>query len=236
MIERRVILLIQIKIPVEELKRKIRPIKMIVFDFDGTLTNVSNIWDHIHRCLGTMKKAKENEKLFMEHKINGIEWGRMDSSLWIGRSVEELRMCIERVKLYDNCIETLLYLKDKGYMLSLISAGLDFVMKELMIDELFDYVYINKILIEDGKIFGSEITVSLDNKGRLLREIMDEVGLKKENCAAVGDGETDLFLFKNVGLSIAMNPKGEKLEKFVDVVLKTNDLRDLMDLFELRGF
>ncbi|MHA1859609.1 MAG: HAD-IB family phosphatase [Candidatus Asgardarchaeia archaeon] len=221
------------KIPVEELKRKIKPIKMIVFDFDGTLTNVSNIWDHIHRCLGTIEKAKENEKLFMEHKIDGIEWGKMDSSLWIGRSVEELRMCIESVKLYDNCVETLLYLKNKGYMISLISAGLDFVMKELMVNELFDYVYINRIFVEDDKVSGAEITVSLDNKDKLLREIMDKVGLNEENCAAVGDGETDLSLFKNVGLSIAINPKDEKLEKFVDVVLKTNDLRDLMDLFEL---
>ncbi|MHA1505666.1 MAG: HAD-IB family phosphatase [Candidatus Asgardarchaeia archaeon] len=226
-------MVILMNISEEELRRKLNSIKMIVFDFDGTLTNVSNIWDHIHRCLGTLEKAKVNERLFMEHKIDGIEWGKRDSSLWIGRSVEELKRCIEGVKLYDNCIETLIYLKKRGYIISLISAGLDFVMKELIGEKLFDHVYINQILIEDGKISGANIKVSLENKGILLKKIMDEIGLKKENCAAVGDGETDLCLFKNASLSIVINPIDGNLEKFVDVVLKTKDFGELKKVFKL---
>jgi len=49
-----------------------------------------------------------------------------------------------------------------------------------------------------------------------------------DECAAVGDDETLIPLFENVGLSIAFNPRSWVVEERADVVVKGDDLREVL--------
>lgn len=87
----------------------------------------------------------------------------------------------------------------------------------------------NELIIQNGLLTGNvKVNVSFHNKDKALRHILQKFNTKIIECAAVGDDETLILLFKKVGLGIAFNPTEKTVEKHADVVVKSNDLRQVL--------
>jgi len=87
----------------------------------------------------------------------------------------------------------------------------------------------NELKVEKGFLTGKvKVNVSVGNKDMVLRRILNKFNLGMDECAAVGDDETLIPVFEKVGLSIAFNPRSRVVEKQAHVVVKGEDLREIL--------
>ena len=70
--------------------------------------------------------------------------------------------------------------------------------------------------------------MSFNNKDEALHSILKKLNSEMNDCVAVGDYETLIPLFEKLGLSIAFGPRNKYVEKHADIVVKSNDLRDIL--------
>ena len=68
----------------------------------------------------------------------------------------------------------------------------------------------NELASRAGLLTGDiKINVEYNQKGALVREILDFLGLRKEEASAVGDGDGDKGMFDEVALSIGFVNNGD---------------------------
>jgi hydroxymethylpyrimidine pyrophosphatase-like HAD family hydrolase len=68
-----------------------------------------------------------------------------------------------------------------------------------------------------------EITRRGVNKGVALRSLAAHLQVPMEQVAAVGDGENDIYMFREAGLSIAMGNAPLVVKQAADLIASSND-------------
>ncbi len=111
-----------------------------------------------------------------------------------------------------------------------ISGTLDLMLDTVFPDHPFDEVYANHIgFDDDGRISHWRATpFDMTGKARLLRSIALREGVRLEQCAFVGDSTNDVWIAREAGFTLALNPKSDELEREADAVVRTDDLRDVL--------
>ena len=71
------------------------PLKLAIFDIDGTLRRVRDPWIHLHNHLGVAEQAKDLPDLWKRGEISYSEWAHLDASLWRGHTPEKMVAAIE---------------------------------------------------------------------------------------------------------------------------------------------
>jgi len=173
--------------------------KVIIFDFDGVVA------DSFEVTVGIMKKLCR-----ISWDKNDRELGRKDSGYFRMISSEELffkmpkwklfimvvyaryklAMVIEKIKPTHGIGAELKKLKDKGYVLGIISSNYARNIKKFLeINGLdfFDFVYSSSVFLK---------------KEKKLRRVMAERGFSEEDVVFVGDETRDIAAAKAVNLKI----------------------------------
>ncbi|MCK5037462.1 MAG: HAD hydrolase family protein, partial [Thermoplasmata archaeon] len=70
--------------------------------------------------------------------------------------------------------------------------------------------------------------VPLLNKAKPLLQMLEDAGVKPEECAVIGNSVIDVPMFKVAGFSIAFNPIDEETIREGNVVIHSDDLRDIL--------
>ena len=206
-----------------------RSFKAVVFDVDGVLTDIDSVWRYIHIKLGTWEKAKQHAKLFYQGEISYEEWAKLDVSLWKNTPCTLLREIVQQIPLKKGIRKLFHFLRNNNLKIFAISAGLDIVIKELILKvvPLDDYIS-NTLILEKCKVKGEIIIrVKYDNKDSALKELCKKYGISPLSVITVGDSEVDIEMFKVSGFSIAFNPIEEKVFKAAQAVVY-GDLNDLL--------
>ena len=200
-----------------------KKVKLIFFDMEGTLfekavkTSGGNVapsaWRLIAEHLGeeAVRKDDETQEKWNTGKYNGyVEWCKDAIRMHKKHGLKKqfFDKVIESIKYHKGVKETFKELNKKGYITALISGGFkaqaDRAQKELKIDHAFtacEYFWDEK-----GKILHwNLLPCDYEGKADFMKLIMKEHKLSPEECAFVGDGVNDIFLAKEVGLSIAFN-------------------------------
>ncbi|MHA1506894.1 MAG: HAD family hydrolase [Candidatus Asgardarchaeia archaeon] len=213
-------------------REKIKKIKLIAFDFDGTLTKVHKTWPLIFSKVGKLKEVQELFKLCTNAIIDDEELIRRSVKLLSGIPLFKMKEIASEIELYDGVFETISFLK-KHYKVVLITAGFDVISREILDLRVFDEVYANMIEVRDGYLTGEVNTlVTTHKKPKIITKIAEKNSLSLKECAAVGDGFSDIPIFKKVGFSVAFNPSTEDVIKFVDVLIKGESFLEVKELFE----
>ncbi len=83
---------------------------------------------------------------------------------------------------------------------------------------------------EEGRLTGEgTLTIELADKGKPLKNLLEENGIAKEECAAIGNSYGDAGMFKVSGFSIAFNPQDDTTRETADVVVEGDDLRVVLE-------
>lgn len=203
-------------------------LKMVVFDVDGTLVK-GHSWQFVHESLGTWVEGRKYYEMFFEGRISYEEWALLDASLWRGLPLQRVKLVISSMPYTDGAKETISTLRDKGFRVFLLSAGLSLVSERIDKEIGVDGYLANELSVKAGLLTGDvKVNVSFRKKDEALMRMLPRWNLEIENCVAVGDDPTLLPLFKKVGLSIAFNPSDESIEKAADFVVKDDDLRRIL--------
>lgn len=194
--------------------------KLVVFDLDGTLISIDSIWRFLHEKLNTWYKAKRYAEMFYRGEIDYATWARLDVTLWRGLPFKLIEDLISEVEYTENAYETVHWFKRMGFKVGIISAGLSILADRVKSDFNLDFAEANKLIVRDGLLTGEvEVTVAHGEKDKVLDKIIHRFGIERRECIAIGDDESNISLFKAVGLSIAFNPTSQKVAENADIVV-----------------
>ncbi len=209
---------------------------LVAFDLDGTLVRIWSAWSWIHRLLDTAEAAKPNADQYYAGEIDYTEWAFRDVELWHGVPLQRIEDAIEEGLVFipnvRNLVETL---HEHGLKTAIISSGLSIFANRAKEALSIDFSRANALVTdEEGRICGVEVHVAFDNKDQVMSEIVQELGLSLDQCAAVGDSRNDIPMFQVAGFSVAFNPTDEEVAQAATKVIKSEDALDL--LAPLRDF
>ncbi|MDP7078995.1 MAG: HAD family phosphatase [Candidatus Undinarchaeales archaeon] len=200
------------------------PVRLVVWDLDGVLTEVRSIWDHLLRTLGHGDACDANKELYFSGKINYQRWAELDVALMRGTPRERLEALVADIPLTPGAREAVAAVTDAGAENLIISSGLN-VLAERVSSELSVPYITNRLNYRDGLVDGVEVVCSLDNKGELLTAALDERGLGPADCAAVGDARPDIPMLQVAGHPIAFRAHDE--EVLAVCSQRTDDMAEL---------
>ncbi|HUX98155.1 MAG TPA: HAD family phosphatase [Candidatus Deferrimicrobium sp.] len=210
--------------------------KLICFDLDGCLTDKDDSWLFIHHHLGVWEQAKEHRKLFFNGEIDYQRWADLDVGLWKGTSIKKLNEIIQQISVRPHIDKVVQELKKYNLILIILSSGLSFFADSIKEKYNFDFAIANSPEIShDGELTGNiEVKVSYDDKHLVLQDFLSSLSIKLEECIAIGDGENDIPLFKEVGYSIAFNPNNEKIANAASIAVKNGNLLDVLSIIRTK--
>ena len=202
--------------------------KLILFDFDSTLVNNETI-DEIAKEAGVEEEVKKITKEAMEGKLNFEQSLKRRVKLLKDLPIEKVEKAINRITPTEGAEETIKELKNRGYVVAVVSGGFDIAVNKIKEKLGLDYAFANRLIVKDGKLTGEvEGEVLKENaKGEILEKIAKIEGIKLEDTVVVGDGANDISMFKKAGLKIAFCAKPILKEK-ADICIEKRDLREIL--------
>ena len=205
--------------------------KIVVFDMDGVLVDVSSSWQFVHEAFGATNL--DNLEKYLTGEIAYLEFMRRDIKLWGKTHVNTIKKILAKAPLMKNAPLVISRLKQAGYKTAVISAGISLLAERLQDNLGLDYTFANKIVIDEtGMLTGEgEEVVSLLDKSRALRTLALMEQTTPSSCAVVGDSVFDIPIFKEAGFSIAFNTRNKQVTEASDVLVEGKDLKRILPYF-----
>ena len=196
------------------------PLKLAIFDIDGTLRRVRDPWIHLHHHLGLAEETRDLADLWKRGKISYQEWASLDASFWRGHRRDNIVAALQANPLRDGARELISWFTCRSIPCAGISSGLS-IFNEITARELGIKEIISNELHFDGEICNGTISVHVheENKGEIMDEVMARYAVSQEQVAAFGDGTADIPLLKKAGLGVAICPVNEVVWSAADRVV-----------------
>jgi len=213
----------------------LHPLRLAVFDLDGTLKAAVSPWRYLHQALRVEEQAALHRTRFLAGEIDYPEWGRLDAALWKGTELSRVE-AIFRSNAYRPGVHALFALLQRsGVRTAIISTGLDVHARQVAAELGVWRTVTNELLVQDGRLTGEVIThVTEYTKGQAMTRFREEAGVPPEQCLAAGDGPADVDLFAQAALAVAVCPRDERVRRAAHFVIEDGDLSSIIPLLEQR--
>jgi len=201
---------------------------LVIFDLDSTLIEKETI-DELAKLAGVEDEVMRITKEAMNGKMDFEGSLKRRVALLKGLPIEKVKELISRLKLTKGAKETIGELKNRGYIVGVISGGFTIVTDKVKRDLDLDYAYSNELVIREGKLTGEVEgrVMSPSSKGDILEEIAKKEKIDLKDSFVVGDGANDISMFKRAGFKIAFCAK-DVLKKNADISIDKRDLREIL--------
>ena len=208
-----------------------KKIKIIVFDMDGVLVNITSSWTIIHKEFNV--DERETFRRYLRGEFDYLEFMRKDIEFWGIVHKSKIQEILGQVPLMSGAKQTFDQLQKNGYKTAIISSGINILAEDLKAKLDIDYIFANELLIDEKGFLTGEGNpiVPLWEKGKVLYQLLTNLGIEPNNCAVVGDSIFDIPLFDLAGFSIAFNSKDRRVKKIADISIDSTDLRDILPYF-----
>ncbi|MBI2548680.1 HAD-IB family phosphatase [Candidatus Woesearchaeota archaeon] len=191
--------------------------KLIIFDFDKTLIQESSI-ELLAQHFQFEKQLEKLRKLRRMHRIKDFQLSLLLAQFLVGKQRKDLRVVAEQLTLAKNLRKVIQQLKRRQYNVGIVSLAFSPI-----VDVIAQRIGVPKqniicpILVADpnGKYTGEVLATTKHNamccdkiicKAEAAKELMRRMNVQREECVAVGDGQSDECLFNACGFSIAYQP------------------------------
>jgi phosphoserine phosphatase len=189
--------------------RKLADFRLAVMDMDSTLITIECV-DEIADMQGLKPEVAAITTAAMRGEIDYPESLRRRVALLKGLDAGALtRVYDERLKLSPGADAMLAGFRQAGIKILLVSGGFTFFTDRLRARLALDYTRSNTLEIADGELTGRLVGEIVDAGGKraALLKARDELGLRKDQIVALGDGANDLKFMAEAGVSIAYHAK-----------------------------
>jgi len=205
------------------------PLRLAIFDLDGTLKQARDPYVYLHQRLGTWEVSQAFFAQGVSGQISYSEWLRLDASCWKGVSRAAMEAIFRDNPYLPGARETVRALRQAGVRVAVISTGLS-VHAELVQAELgLDWIIANELLFEDGYATGAATErVPERGKGQIVEQLQAELNVPPTDCLAVGDSTSDVAMFARSRIGVAVNPLSDQVRSAAGLVLESLDLRPLL--------
>jgi phosphoserine phosphatase len=208
--------------------------RLIAFDMDSTLIQ-HEVIDELAREMGVFDEVSKVTEEAMQGRMDFQMSLTRRCALLKGLKISQVDKVYERILLTPGAEELIQKVKKLGYKVALISGGFNLIADRLKDRLNLDYVFANKLEIEDGVITGRVLPPIVDarRKAELLEVIAQQERIRLEQVIAIGDGANDLEMLERAGLGIAFNAKPLVREK-ADLSLTHKTLKPVFHILGLR--
>ncbi len=211
--------------------------KMVAFDMDDT------IWRgrFIDECAKTFGFTAKLEDLRFAEKDSIILTKRI-GLLLKGRTMDELLNVASQIELISDIKEVITVLKQKGYIIGIISNSYTLITNYLKQNIGADFTYANHLEFFDGKVtgevnlpstfFGSPESICGHAycKTNALQHACEKFNVQFKNCIAVGDSVDDRCIIGRAGKGVAFCTKDELLETIADKSIHEPSFKSLLSM------
>ena len=196
------------------------PLKLAIFDIDGTLRRVRDPWIHLHKHLGVAELAKDFPGRWQRGEISYTEWAELDAALWRGYSREEIVGALALNPLRAGARKLVDWFNARSIPCVGISSGLA-IFNEITAEELNIKEIISNELQFEGSVCNGKVAIQVndENKGQVMDEILRHYNTAEEQVVAFGDGTGDIPLLTKAGLGVAICPANESVRFSADHVV-----------------
>jgi phosphoserine phosphatase len=193
--------------------------RALALDVCGVLTTHKSVWQFIHEELGLWEgTAVRFQEEFIAGAISYREFCERDAALWAGKSVEELAAIVSRLPYREGIGELFETARRLRLKTALISTGLTLLTDRIRADFGVDYAVANRLITADGVFTGGvEVLVPHDGKGKELIRFARRVGAAPLEVIAVGDGSSDVPMFREAGYAVGFGPAAVGIHESRDI-------------------
>ena len=213
--------------------KKLSDFGLICFDMDSTLITIECI-DELADFAGKKAEVSAVTEAAMRGEIDYRESLRRRLALMAGLDARVLaRVFGERLLLSPGARELLEAVQNAGLRTAILSGGFTYFTERLRIELGFDFSTSNELEISGGKLTGRVVGDIVDAaaKAHHLARLRDELGLRKDQVIACGDGANDLMMMAESGLSVAYRAKPATRAK-ADMAINFGGLDALLNIFD----
>src|SRR3954451_6460761 len=183
--------------------------RLLVADMDSTVIGQECI-DELADYAGLKDKVAQITERAMQGQLDFPGALRERVRLLAGLDQRELKRCLdERVRLTAGAETLVQTMRAGGASCLLVSGGFLSFAEPVARTVGFDRVRANRLVFAGGKLSGEigDPIVDAMAKRDAMIEARDNLGLKREDVLAVGDGANDKLMVEEAGLGIAFGAK-----------------------------
>ena len=188
-------------------------VSAVIFDLDGTLTRVPSPWKYIHERLGLWEStASCHLDEWLAGRICYEEFCVRDTSLWKGRSVDEIHGFLDEIVFNRHVPAVVERLVDAGIPSIIISSGFRYIAAKIQVQ--CDWqpllIYANE-LVEgpDVRINVSGDFASPISKKALADDALPLVGAAPGETLVVSDSPRDLEQLRHCGYKLLVREEND---------------------------
>lgn len=205
--------------------------KLIVFDMDGIIFEHFNFWIELHKAYGTLEEGIELTKRYLKTNYQMLV-NEVIGRLWKDKPTSVYFELVKKVDYAKGAKEVIAEVKKRGYKTAIISSGPSELAERAKKEIGIDYAYTNKLLIEGNKVAGSKDInywpIGAGNKADALRELCKMHNLFLKDVIVIVHEDNDIKMAKSAGLAIAFNPTSKELEKYCNIIVKGETLKEVL--------
>lgn len=220
--------------------------KIVVFDFDGTLTKNASLrssWERMWVSCGY--SVDDCRRLHGEYSLGQFghqEWCDKTCMKFKSRhfSRENIKQVAADIELLDDCRETLRFLHDKGIQMFIVSGSVDILIKRVLGDELstlFSKIQANQMQFnQDGsleRIIGTKY--DFEGKADYVKGIIEK-GYSSSEIVFFGNSFNDEPVCRTGVRAVCINPKQTVSYNplyWTDEKLDVTSMKDLLQFIKL---
>jgi HAD superfamily phosphoserine phosphatase-like hydrolase len=210
--------------------------RVIGFDLDGTLLRgLDYSWQAVWDYLGFDPEfRKTGMRRYRHGQISYQEWCDWCKQQFRGKGLkrQDFAKIAATINVTKNLRPAIEALRNNGFILAIISGGIDVLLKEKIPDaeELFDYICINRVTFDDQHVIDGVDPTPFDfeRKAVALEAICKRHGVTLKQSVFVGEGFNDSEVINKAELSIAYPPKERGIKEAATVSFEDDDLTKIL--------
>ncbi len=210
--------------------------KLIAFDFDGTLSD-SEMTVLLGEREGVADEMASITERAMNDEISYAKSLRERAALLEGLEEERAEEAYGEVTLRPGAADVIRRLDDYGHHVAILTGGFERGVERALasagVADAVDTIVSNRLPVRGGRLTGGvEGSLIEGTKDEALEGLAADLDVHVGQTVAVGDGANDLPMLEVAGLAVGFLPK-PAVRPHCDVVVET--MADLAAVFEERG-
>lgn len=210
----------------EQIIAKMRAVeRLALFDMDGTLLNARFVVELAKQTGREKKLAKYLDRFDLKPELRA----RRIAQVFTGVPSDVFEKTARILPLTRGAVAAVVGLRKLGYLVGIVSDSYH-IATEIVRRRVFaDFALSNVVEFRKGKATGQITLAPSMRAGRAgprgydklnaLRFLTKRMNVLPRNIVAVGDGENDIGMFRAAGLSIAFQPKSERVRRAAKKVI-----------------
>jgi len=203
---------------------------LVIFDVEGVLLNA----EYLPVLAKLMGPEKEKEIWDITNKgirgeINWEEGLKQRVHALQGIEYNDAYEIAQNLEIMPGAKQLCSFLKKSGWKLVAVSGGFTIITDRLVKELELDKIFSNKLIFNNNKLEGVDITVTSD-KSLSVKSFIDENGFTKDEVVVVVDGANDLKLFNLSSFTVGFCPV-DIVRKKASFVIDNKNLAELIPIF-----